>query len=414
MDSHGPDSDKTRVAPTTEHLLDDMETMRGLPRDDSPPWSTHHLRGTNAGLGQTTCPKNGYEPSSSDDTNVSTPSAIDLGHGLIDITSTMDLDLEAIGLDLDSGIADVDAIDMINNPSPDSQNGCKAAHDAGSAGNIGKPFLAYLGGRAQAACDGKSSYYHAQVELDDEGVDDRGKSAPPRPHLMAGILTAAERPQQSPDLVPTRNTIYSFVCVTETLGCAELRIGWHDHIPRWARGSVLSYIMCKEDFPTELSSVVEDAMKEAISSWPGIDVSFKQVPRGSRATFAVRFDGSKFKSGYAESFMPDNTRPLALFVYEKSRSKAEYLPNILAHEIGHILGIRHGFAERRREPHSVSIGSEDDRSIMLYRDHPRELKVSELDLHGLKLFYDYDQAEYDGLPIVTIKPELHDLNEASI
>lgn len=404
------------MASTDRPLANLNDFSSGLPRDDSPPWSTHHLRGTNAGLGLTTCPKNVYEPSSSDDTNISTPSAIDLGHGLIDVTSTMDLDLMAIGLDLDSGIADVDAIEMIDNMSLDSQHGhlCKAAHDAGSAGNIGKPFLAYLGGRAQPACDGKSSYHPAQVELDDDGIGDRGKPASPRPHLMAGKLTAAERPQQWPDLVPTQNTIYSSNCVTETLGCAELRIGWCDHIPRWIKGSELSYIVCTETFPPPLAASVEDDMKKAISWWQSTGVRFKQVPRDARATFALRFDGGKCKKGYALSFMPD-TGPAELLVYQKSLSKAEHLPNILAHEIGHIMGLRHGFAHKKKnEVYSVLFGCEDERSIMNYYDHPGELQVSERDLQGLRAFYEYDQAEYDGLAIVTIKPELHDLNEASI
>ncbi|TFB02888.1 hypothetical protein CCMA1212_005010 [Trichoderma ghanense] len=251
--------------------------------------------------------------------------------------------------------------------------------------------------------------YPPELEIGDEGDEAAGLP----PSTIAEKALAADRLHQLPDLFRILDPAFSYNCATERLACVELRIGSYGRIPRWRKGSELSYIVCTESFPPPLSLVVEDAMKQAISMWQGIGVSFKQVPRDSRATFAVRFEGGKCK-GYAISFLPD-TEPAELLVYEKSESKAEYLSNILAHEVGHILGLRHGFAHKRERGNpSVFFGSEDDQSVMLYYDHLRKHKVSELDLQGVRDFYEYDQAEYDGLKIEDVEPKLHDFGEAHI
>ncbi|KAK1245689.1 hypothetical protein MKX07_004758 [Trichoderma sp. CBMAI-0711] len=406
MASHDPEPDVTLTSSAIEHLLDDTEVKRGLPRDDAPPWSTHHLRGTDTGPGLSSCPNNGCEPSSSDGTSVRTPFAIDLGHGLVEITSTIGLDPEDVSLDLNLDNADIDTVGVVNKVS-------RVNNGPHNDGDIGKLFLAYLSRSTQPPCDEQPGYYHTQVELTDDGVDDGDEPASPRPHLMAVEPVAVEDILQYPDLVPTRNTVYSLNCVTETLCSTELRIGWDDKILRWRKGALVTYVMLLESFPPLLAAVVEDHMKKAISMWQDTGVIFKQVPRDCRATFAVRFEGGNFKKGYALSFLPE-TGPAALLVYEKSLSMAGYLANILAHELGHILGLRHGFAHKRREPPSVFIGSEDDRSVMQYYNHPGEHKVSERDLQGLRAFYELDQPEYQGFEVVIIEPELHDYNAATI
>ncbi|KAK4066160.1 uncharacterized protein Triagg1_8228 [Trichoderma aggressivum f. europaeum] len=204
-------------------------------------------------------------------------------------------------------------------------------------------------------------------------------------------------------LVPTAATKYR--CVTQTHGCAEVRIGWDGEIPRWRRGSELSYVVCVESFPAPLSSLVEDSMKAAIGMWNNVGVSFKQVARNDPATFAVIYE-NRHRQAYACSFFP-NEPSRELLVYPSSLREPDYLANILAHEVGHILGLRHEFAHKREKGcPSVLFGSENPDSIMNYFDHPEQPQVREQDLEELERFYAYDKVKYGKLSILDVNPKV--------
>ncbi|EHK19110.1 uncharacterized protein TRIVIDRAFT_138268, partial [Trichoderma virens Gv29-8] len=168
-----------------------------------------------------------------------------------------------------------------------------------------------------------------------------------------------------------------------------VRVGWGIRISRWCKDSELSYVVCEESFPTEDSvTLVKDAMRRATSNWKGIGARFKQVERHEPATFAVIYDNSQEDNTYASSFFP-KASPGKLLICPLSFSEGneKHLANILTHEVGHILGLRHEVAHIK-EPHfpSVLFGSEDAQSVMNYKDLS-ELKVSEQDLEGLKEVY---------------------------
>ncbi|UKZ64736.1 uncharacterized protein TrAtP1_005947 [Trichoderma atroviride] len=141
-----------------------------------------------------------------------------------------------------------------------------------------------------------------------------------------------------------------------------------------------------------------------------MDVSFKLVSRADPATFQIKFKRShnSHPNMCAKSFFPGECGG-SLVVYGKALETSSYLANILAHELGHILGLRHEFALKTEvfSP-SVRFGSENHQSIMNYFDHPSKLQVGKQDREELAAFYAYDRAHYQDLPIVDVTPPLKD------
>ncbi|UKZ49436.1 hypothetical protein TrVGV298_003683 [Trichoderma virens] len=157
-------------------------------------------------------------------------------------------------------------------------------------------------------------------------------------------------------------------------------------------------------------------MKAATDMWEGVGASFKQVGRYDQATFAVIYnddyddtddDDDDGRKPYARSFFPTKSSSRKLIVYPLSLRKRDCLANILAHELGHILGLRHEAAQEKEQSYfSVRFGKRNPRSIMNYFKDPKQLRVTKQDLKDLDGIYTYDQPAYGGLRIVDIDPQV--------
>ncbi|KAK4064657.1 hypothetical protein Trihar35433_8174 [Trichoderma harzianum] len=243
--------------------------------------------------------------------------------------------------------------------------------------------------------DDKELFRHDNIlELDDDG--DQAES-------VFGAI--------KPDDTATTTRVSKLLhrsCATQARACAEVRIGFGGQISRWRRGSELSYVICDESFPTPDSAMLaKTAMRTATSMWKGIGVRFRQVERHDKATFAVVYEDSS-EGVYAISFFPKASGG-KLVLYEPSLSNTDHLANILAHELGHILGLRHEFAQERELEPSVLFGHENANSVMNYFKQLSKYQVTEQDLQELAEFYAYDEGE---LSISDIDPKVRPFTKA--
>ncbi|RYP52439.1 hypothetical protein DL768_002405 [Monosporascus sp. mg162] len=201
-------------------------------------------------------------------------------------------------------------------------------------------------------------------------------------------------------------------CATQRRPDTRLRVGTNGRIPRWKRGSTVTYIVRTESFPNpDMAAYTTGKLVEAVSMWEDKGVKFQLVYRTCKATFQVVYQpADNHPDVYAEAFFPNNDSPTkrTLIVYGLAlkAGNRRYLANIFAHELGHIMGLRHEFAARSdsEETGSVLWGKENDSSIMNYPDMLSKLRVQKQDLDELESFYESTEKKHEELAIRELKP----------
>ncbi|UKZ90234.1 uncharacterized protein TrAFT101_005261 [Trichoderma asperellum] len=242
------------------------------------------------------------------------------------------------------------------------------------------------------------------LEQNDAGQSQNICSAPNH-----GIITSAGLSSQtSAAFCVPEGVAHSYnVCITEEGAEGEVRVGWKGYATRWKKGSVLRYIVCAETFPSlELAELTAREAAKAALMWQNIGVRFKKVGRDEKATFAIKYrivPHDCRPDVYASAFFP-GTSPGELFVYQLALkpSDVRFLANILAHEFGHILGLRHEFAVKP----SFLWGEANDRSVMNYFSDLIQLQVGEQDRKDLATYYECEAGQYERLSITDIEPRV--------
>ncbi|KAJ4862322.1 hypothetical protein T069G_03276 [Trichoderma breve] len=349
-----------------------MEQMSGGMRDDSEPWALGYRHQNTSGNNFGT--DYNYNLEDLDETSRSSSAE---GKS-VSARTTDRSDTITVATSITT---DLDVDDRNTDTSNNSANKTAVAHIL--------PLPSFL---LDGPTDGSATRYDQVLMIDDEERD-RAENA------SSGVTTTGA--------TNTAAAHTTHECLTQTHGCAEVRVGFgfRGEIPRWSRGSELGYAIHDETFPSDLSAKIGPAMEKAVDLWQNHGVSFKQVGRNDPATFAVVYENGPPKA-YARSFFPNESRR-TLSVFQRTRRAPDSLPGLLAHELGHIQGLRHEFAhtdEEEMQFPSVLVGSENTKSIMNYFARPEEYQVQQSDLKELRSFYEYDKAEYKGLLIRDIDP----------
>lgn len=172
----------------------------------------------------------------------------------------------------------------------------------------------------------------------------------------------------------------------------EINLGWQGIIPRWKAGSVVTWAANPDDYDSPADAAyAESQLAAAAEAWNALmlGVTFAKAPDPAKAVFTMQYNGDNGGT-LAEAFFPNTKLTNRLFVYSRA-FKADargFMSNILQHELGHVLGLRHEFAAE--EGDFVLFGSKNPASVMAYNWPPG---MTEQDRQETREFYSWMSPE---------------------
>lgn len=141
---------------------------------------------------------------------------------------------------------------------------------------------------------------------------------------------------------------YTYTCKTRCFdrdvhsGLAFNVIRTGNIVGRWARNSIISYFVSNARLASEEVEAVRVAMSIAASNWAfsGLSLAFVEAPAEEDATLLVIYDRFLGPNTFARAFFPGDSRRV-IDIGPRFLSSARYTSNVLTHELGHVLGLRH-------------------------------------------------------------------------
>ena len=173
-------------------------------------------------------------------------------------------------------------------------------------------------------------------------------------------------------------------------------------IALWPVGTTIRYGVDVNSFPDK--NILKKAvvgLNSAANRWNKINfgVKFEFTASKFRLNFYMKYRLAP-KGDYALAFTP--TRDISiLYIHSSLFTDDElYVENILQHELGHILGLRHEHAldPQMFEGDAVLVGDVNPDSVMSYTFPP---KIQKTDKEGIKKLYQHKEGDMIDGYVVT-------------
>ena len=167
-----------------------------------------------------------------------------------------------------------------------------------------------------------------------------------------------------------------------------LWVGLWGEVPLWRKGSTVNFGAYATGYPSRQHAIYAAKMLwKAAMKWNAaeVGVKFQWVTKLVDCAFVLRFN--KRRGGtLARAFFP-NTQDVNVMWVFATAFKGKYvnfLDAVFEHEVGHVLGLRHEFAER--EGDATMFGPRSPNSVMSY-NFP--MHIQQTDIEWVRNLYNY-------------------------
>ncbi|KAJ8061437.1 hypothetical protein OCU04_009257 [Sclerotinia nivalis] len=150
-------------------------------------------------------------------------------------------------------------------------------------------------------------------------------------------------------------------------GPTSIMMGFRHDRPRWVPGSVVRWAACSRGFDSqEDAEFAAEQFCQATEAWNAADVgvTFERVPLAKDATFVLCHGGDKGSVLTEASFSKaDGLSYVYVYTIALSKEYKKIMWNIFAHELGHVLGLRHELAIKVEREVAAQLGQEMSRVL---------------------------------------------------
>lgn len=161
---------------------------------------------------------------------------------------------------------------------------------------------------------------------------------------------------------------------------------------------MITWTISPKFFPTpDHIAYTKDQINGALAEWgiKGIQFQYIDDKQSSKATFIVKYSSKPSGGTIARAFFPSSEQAdIMIYPIAFDRSWIKLVRNVLAHELGHVYGLRHEFA--LQEGDTVQFGPSNPASVMNYNNPPI---IQDSDRVWLQKLYDKtNQVNFIGSP----------------
>ncbi|KAE9569732.1 hypothetical protein CGMCC3_g14154 [Colletotrichum fructicola] len=188
-----------------------------------------------------------------------------------------------------------------------------------------------------------------------------------------------------------------------------IQVGLDSIIPRWKASTALKWFLKSEGFPSaDGAKLAAETMNQAAQDWNDLSfgVSISQTTDEAAANFNLVYqDNPPDEPGLlASAFFPLQA-DMDVVIYGTGLKNSENYPlkSTLLHELGHVFGLRHEFADEDSRGQIQFMEANKD-SVMSYNG---VVIIEETDKHGIREFYKLANGlRIDRSPVTDYEPQL--------